>query len=295
MPAVQAVAADSAQSADASCKASPFPAHEGQPGTAVQAIQARGYVNIGVDLNDFHWGFLGPDGNPQGFDIDIATAIAQSLPGHPKIHWVAVDDGSRIPRLNDPGDQHLDFVVHTMTINCDRRQRVDMSTVYFEAGQRVLIPKGQARDGETGQDAMTGKRVCVAGNSTADQLLTEDMKLPKDQQKYHAAALDNTHAQELDCLVQLQLGHEDAILTDDAIAFGLAAQDPATTVVGDRLTDEPYGVATGLNAPDLASWINQVLEEYRTSGAWETSYKHWIKPFVPGQADASPPPAQYTN
>jgi polar amino acid transport system substrate-binding protein len=295
MPAVQAVAADSGQPADTSCKASPFPAHEGQPGPSLQAIQARGFVNIGVDLNDFHWGFLGPDGNPQGFDIDLATAIAQSLPGHPKIHWLAVDDGSRIPRLNDPGDQHLDFVVHTMTINCQRRQQVDMSTVYFEAGQRVLIPKSQARDGESGLDAMKDKRVCVAAKSTADQLLSADIKLPKYQQKYQVGGVDDTHAQELDCLVQLQLGTVDATLTDDAIAYGLAAQDPQTTVVGDQLTDEPYGVATGHDAPDLASWINQVLEEYRTSGAWQASYDHWIKPYVPHQAEATPPPAQYTG
>jgi polar amino acid transport system substrate-binding protein len=283
-----------ADSGDTLCKASPFQPYEDHNGQSIKAIQARGYVNVGIDLNDYHWGFPGPDGRPAGFDIDLATAIAQSLPGNPKINWIALDDDQRIPRLNATGSQHVDFVVHTMTINCSRRQQVAMSTVYFEAGQRVLIPSSQAHQGETGPAALKGKRVCTAANSTASDLLAADAKLPADSQKYQAAQPPVTAGSELDCLVKLQLGQADAILTDDAIAYGLAAQDPQTTVVGDRLTDEPYGVATSLGEGDLASWIDQVLEEYRKSGAWQASYNKWIKPYVPGQAEAQPPTAQYT-
>ncbi|MCC9306784.1 transporter substrate-binding domain-containing protein [Kitasatospora sp. RB6PN24] len=292
--ALAAGAETAANPADPHCKASPFKPAENPDGATIKAIQQKGSVTIGVDLNDYHWGFLGPDGKPQGFDIDLATAIAQSLPGNPKINWVALDDDQRIPRLNATGDQHVDFVVHTMTINCDRRGQVAMSTVYFEAGQRVLIPSSQAHPGEKGPDAMNGKRVCTADNSTASQLLGADLKLPKSGQQYHAAALV-TAAQELDCLVKLQLGQADAVLTDDAIAYGLAAQDPQTTVVGDQLSDEPYGVATSLGEGDLASWIDQVLEDYRNKGYWTTSYNKWIRPYVPGRPEVQPPPAQYTD
>ncbi|MDH6141189.1 MULTISPECIES: transporter substrate-binding domain-containing protein [Kitasatospora] len=280
---------------DPHCKASPFQPHEDPTGPTIKAIQAKGSVTVGVDLNDYHWGFLGPDGQPAGFDVDIARAIAQSLPGNPKINWVGLDDDQRIPRLNATGDQHVDFVVHTMTINCDRRAQVAMSTVYFEAGQRVLVPSPQAHAGEQGPDAMKGKRVCTATNSTASDLLTADSKLPQGSQQYRVAQPLVTADSELDCLVKLQLGQADAILTDDAIAYGLAAQDPQTAVVGDQLTDEPYGIATALGEGDLASWINQALEAYRTNGSWQTSYNKWIKPYVPGQAEIAPPPAQYTN
>ncbi|MGW2251698.1 transporter substrate-binding domain-containing protein [Kitasatospora sp. NPDC001660] len=288
------LAADTAPASDPSCKASKYPPKKDPHGPTIKAIQARGTINIGVDLNDYDWGFLGPDGaTPRGFDIDLANAIVASL-GNPKVNWIALDDAQRQPRLKATGDQHVDLVVHTMTITCERSRDVAMSTVYFEAGQRVLIPAAQAGQGESGPDAMKGKRVCVAAGSTAETLLEPDATLPGAERKYQVAELDKQN-QELDCLVQLELGNDDAILTDDAIAYGLAAQDLQTTVVGDQLSDEPYGVAISPAEPDLASWVNQVLEDYRRSGAWQQSYGHWIKPNVPGHPDMQPPPAQYAN
>ncbi|MET8628720.1 transporter substrate-binding domain-containing protein [Kitasatospora sp. NPDC004669] len=288
------LAADTAPGSDPSCKASRYPPKKDPYGPTIKAIQARGTINVGVDLNDYDWGFLGPDGaTPQGFDIDLANAIVASL-GNPKVNWIALDDAQRQPRLKATGDQRVDLVVHTMTITCKRSQDVAMSTVYFEAGQRVLMPVAQTKQGESGPDAMKGRHVCVAAGSTAETLLEPDTTLPTPQQKYKVAKLDKQD-QELDCLVQLQLGNDDAILTDDAIAYGLAAQDPQTTVVGDQLSDEPYGVAISPSEPDLASWVNQVLEDYRKSGAWRQSYDHWIKPNVPGHPDMQPPEAQYAN
>ncbi|MFF2144870.1 transporter substrate-binding domain-containing protein [Kitasatospora sp. NPDC058190] len=288
------IATDTASGSDPSCKASKYPPKKDPSGPTIKAIQARGTINIGVDLNDYDWGFLGPDGaTPQGFDIDLAKAIVASL-GNPKVNWVALDDAQRQPRLKATGDQHVDLVVHTMTITCKRSQDVAMSTVYFEAGQRVLMPAAKAEQGESGPDAMKGRRVCVAAGSTAEALLEPDTTLPASQQKYKVATLDKRD-QELDCLVQLELGNEDAIVTDDAIAYGLAAQDPQTTVVGDQLSDEPYGVAISPSEPDLASWVNQVLEDYRGSGAWRQSYDHWIRPNVPGHPELQPPAAQYSN
>ena len=72
---------------------------------------------------------------------------------------------------------------------------------------------------------------------------------------------------QLDCLVRLQLGEADAMVTDNALAAGQAAQDPSVELMGEPFTDEPYGVAMNLEDEDLVRRVNKVLEDYREGGA----------------------------
>ena len=81
---------------------------------------------------------------------------------------------------------------------------------------------------------------------------------------YHGFWLDQEHAgltyeqivlaavcgraNQLDCLVRLQLDQVDAVLTDNALAAGQAAQDPSVHLIGSPLTHEPYAVAMNLGA-----------------------------------------------
>ncbi|MGF1428542.1 glutamate ABC transporter substrate-binding protein [Kitasatospora sp. LaBMicrA B282] len=280
------------QAADTSCdpNRSPYPPPSSNTasGPTIAAIKARGRLNVGVDLNDYRWGFRGPDGKPEGFDIDIVHAIAQSLLGDPNaVNYFALDDEQRIPRLDLTSPDPVDLVVHTMTITCQRMQQVDFSTVYFNVVQRVLVPRANNDPGESVDKALQGKRVCAASGSISEDDLKQNM---------HGAKAIVPVDQELDCLVQMQLGKADAALTDDSIAYSLAAQDPEAEVVAQPLdtTPEPYGIAVSKGAPDLTAWVNKVLEDYR-KGPWQASYDKWLKPYVPGAAEATPPPAEYQH
>ncbi|MFE9423140.1 transporter substrate-binding domain-containing protein [Kitasatospora sp. NPDC006697] len=275
-------------------RASRYRPAEDSGGSTIQSIRAHGSLVVGVDLNDYHWGFLGPDGKPAGFDIDLVHAISQSILGRPDaVTYVALDDDQRIPRLESSGAQHVDLVVHTMTATCERARKVDFSTVYFVAGERVLVPRAHDDPNESGPAALKGRRVCVAAGSTSYDNLAGDLKKPRDQQQFQPAGIVTAPA-ELDCLVRVQLGLADAVLTDDAIAYGLAAQDPATMVVGDPISPEPYAIAMPPGEADLVAWVNQVLEQYRARD-WQASYDKWLKPFVHGQAEAEPPAAEYVS
>ena len=93
-----------------------------------------------------------------------------------------------------------------------------------------------------------------------------------------------------DCLVKLQQGQVAAITTDNSILEGLEAQDPYTKIVGPYLTDEPYGLAIAKTHPDFVRFVNAVLENERTSGAWKASYVKWV-----GSPAPQPPPAGYAS
>lgn len=252
-------------------------------GPAVERIQDSGRLVVGVDQNSYLWGYRDPTtGSIEGFDIDLVEAIAEDLLGaDPKIVYKTIPTDQRIPAIQK-GD--VDMVVRTMTVNCDRIDEVAFSTAYFESGQQMLVPK---KSGITGlNETVRGKRICNAKGSTAEKLL--------DSEEYKGLRAKQVKvANQLDCLVRIQLGEADAVLTDNALGAGQAAQDPSVKLVGEPATIEPYGVAMSLDDKDLVQRVNNVLVGYLKGGAkspWRVSYEDWLADMMDTGTDKDPSP-----
>ena len=195
------------------------------PGSFMARIRARGYLIAGVDQNTYHFGYLDPlNSKIEGFDIDMVRAIAAAIFGNPdKVVYKAISDAQRIPDIQSGA---VDIVAHTMTINCQRLKKVDFSTVYFDAGQRVLV---EADSRVRNLNQLGGQKVCATTDSTS---LTNIRAAYKGKPP---APIPVAVTYWTDCLVLLQQGQVAAISTDDSILAGLAAQDPWTRIVGPRL------------------------------------------------------------
>lgn len=238
-------------------------------------IKKKGRLVVGVDQNTFLFGFRNPTtGKLEGFDIDIAKAVAEQLFGDPeKIQFKAITSKQRIPALQAGS---VDIVVRTMTITCDRREEIEFSSVYFVAGQRVLVRK---TSGYSGLDDLGGKKVCATSTSTSLTNIAEHKSRPI------PVAVENWS----DCLVMMQQGQVEAISTDDTILAGMAQQDPTLEVVGAPLSEEPYGIGIPKGNEDMVRYVNAVLDEVR-DGTWQDSYNKWIKPVL---GDGRPPTPKY--
>ncbi|MGP4004063.1 glutamate ABC transporter substrate-binding protein [Streptomyces sp. 8N706] len=255
----------------------------GASGPAVERIKKRAYLIAGVDQNSFRWGYRNPaTGDLEGFDIDLARAMARDILGpEGRVVFRAIPTNQRIPALEQ---RKVDLIVRTMTINCERIKQVAFSTAYFEAGQQVLVPRGSPITAFN--STLRGKRVCTAAGSTGESEL---------RKQSHGAAV-TTVPNQLDCLVRLQLGQADAVITDNALAAGQAAQDPSVKLVGEPFTREPYGVAMNLADEDLVRRVNNVLEDYRKGGddsGWMTAYKRWLEADLDGIT--GPPAPKYKD
>ncbi|MET1075882.1 MAG: glutamate ABC transporter substrate-binding protein, partial [Umezawaea sp.] len=210
-------------------------------------------------------------------DVDMAREIAKAVFGDPtRIQFKVLTSDERIPAL-EKGE--VDVVVRTMTINCERAEKVAFSSVYYQAGQRVLAARGS---GISGPDSLGGKRVCATKGSSS---LTNVANVPA---KPTVVSVPNW----TDCLVMLQQGQVDAVSTDDTILAGLAAQDPYTEMVGPQFTQEPYGMGVPKGNEDFVRFVNAVLERLRADGTWETIHQRWL-----GGLDqtAKPPAATYRD
>ncbi|GLY70735.1 glutamate ABC transporter substrate-binding protein [Amycolatopsis taiwanensis] len=245
-------------------------------GSTMAEIKQRGRLIAGVDSSTFLFGFLDPaKGDFEGFDIDIVKQIANALFGDWRDHvqWKAIPSSSREDMLTSG---QVDIVVRTYSITCDRLQKVNFSSTYYVAGQRVLVQKSK---GFRGLADLRDKKVCSAQDSTS---LTNLAKAPE---RPIPVSVRNW----ADCLVMLQQGQVDAVSTDDTILAGMARQDPNLEVVGPRLTEEDYGVGIPKGHEDMVRYVNYVLDNVRNGNAWRQSYSAWLSEL----GSASPPSVTY--
>lgn len=242
----------------------------------LRTIQQRGLLKAGVDQNTFLFGFRNPNtGQLEGFDIDRVHEIAAAIFGDPnKIQYVPLASADRIEALKTG---KVDVVVRTFTANCARWADINFSAIYYVAGQRLLVDKSST---VTDLKQLGGKRVCTQTGSTSFNTLSKaDPKL--------VVVATKTWS---DCLIMLQQGQADAISTDDGILAGMAAQDPNVKLVGNRFTQEPYGIGIPKQNEDVVRFVNSVLEKSIRDGAWQASYNRWLRPSI---GDASPPVPEY--
>ncbi|WP_245788126.1 glutamate ABC transporter substrate-binding protein [Amycolatopsis marina] len=255
---------------DATASLSP---QDGIPGgSTMDEIRERGYLVAGVDQNTFLFGFRNPTtGTLEGFDVDMARAVAKAIFGDPdKVRFRAVTSAQRIPAL-EAGD--VDIVVRTMTITCDRLKKINFSSVYYVAGQRILVDENS--DVRSLAD-LADRKVCASKGSTSLKNIAKAEPGPIPVQ------VDDWS----DCLVMMQQGQVEAISTDDTILAGMAQQDPTTKIVGERFTEEPYGIGIPKDDEDMVRFVNAVLEDVR-GGEWQKIYDRWLK----GPLGAAQPPA----
>ncbi|MCR8980006.1 glutamate ABC transporter substrate-binding protein [Brevibacillus laterosporus] len=229
----------------------------------VAKIKERGKYVVGVkyDLNLF--GLKDPAlGNVEGFDIDIAKAIAKKILGDEnKIELKEVTSKTRIPMLKNG---EIDSIIATMTITEERKKEVDFSDVYFMAGQSFLVKKDSTIKGL--EDFTKGKKVVTAKGSTSAKNIRENAP--------EAEVLEFENYAE--AFTALKAGQGDALTTDNALLYGMAKQDPNFRVVEGTFTEEPYGIALPKGDTEFVALVNDLIKEMKQNGEYDKLYEKWI-------------------
>jgi polar amino acid transport system substrate-binding protein len=256
---------------------SPMPAPGAMPeGSTMAEIQDRGRLIVGGSADSFLLASRNPQtGVIEGFDVDMAKAVAEAIFGDPDaVQLKVITAADRIPVL-ESGE--VDIVVRNMTMTCARWEQIGFSAEYYRSGQKILVRQGSEI---TGLDTLAGQRVCAPnGTSSMDNLI----RLAPDAEPVGAS----NHT---GCLVLFQRGEVDAITGDDTVLAGLAAQDPYAVVLeGDAFTEEPYGIGVPADDTELAAFVNGVLEQMREDGRWQAAYDRWLAPTL-GAGTGQPTP-----
>lgn len=245
----------------------------------VDRIRDRARLVVGIDQSLYLLAYRDTaSGTLQGLEVDLARAIADDIfgdaAGADRVDLRFVDSAARTDALNT-GD--VDVVIRTMSITPERADEVEFSTPYLTSRVRVLVPRDR---GVTDINQLEGKTVCIVDGTNLDQIARAFAP--------HSALLRTRSWS--DCLMAIQQFQADAVMADDAILAGLAAQDPYASILPGTLATQYYGVAVGKGQGDLVRQVNATLERMRNDGTWSELYDTWLGGSI---AESSPPPLMY--
>ncbi|HEX7147386.1 MAG TPA: glutamate ABC transporter substrate-binding protein [Actinomycetota bacterium] len=225
-------------------------------GTTMARLNSEGAVTIGTKFDQPLFGLKNLEGKPEGFDVEIGKLIAGELGiAEDKITWVESVSANREPFIQQ---DKVDFVVATYTINDKRKEVVDFAGPYYEAGQDIMVAKGNP-EGIGGPDDLAGKKVCsVTGSTPAENIRTN----------YPDADLTEFDVYSK-CAEALKNGQVQAVTTDNVILLGLISQDEESfELVGAPFTKEPYGIGVKKDDTEFRNFINDTLQKAYDDGRW---------------------------
>lgn len=223
-------------------------------------------IVVGTKFDQPGLGLRNPDGSMSGFDVDVATYVAQELGYTPEqIEWKESPSGQRETLIQN--DQ-VDYIVATYSITDSRKEKVDFAGPYLITGQSLLVRNDNTDI--TGAASLAGnKRLCSVSGSTPAQKIKDEYPGVQLQQYDTYSA----------CIEALKNGAIDAVTTDEVILAGYAAQTPgAFKIVGDTFSEERYGVGLKKDDAEMRAKINDAIEKMESSGAWKEAFDRNLGP-----------------
>ena len=271
--------------------AGPLPAPGRMPaGSTMAKIQQYGRLVAGVSADSLNLGSRNPlTGKIEGLDIDMIQAVAEAIfpdaKTNPKrVELRVISSPQRIPVLQAPRTPGaVDIVARNMTINCSRWKDIAFSAEYYHSGQKLLVRTDlKTATGAPVQSLseLSGQTVCTQARSTSLDNLRTNFPSVKPITADTATG----------CLVLFQQGKAVGITGDDTVLAGQVAQDPyARVTTAPAFSDEPYGLGMNKDQVDLVRFVNGVLQQMKTDGRWQESYRKWLGDL----GKATPPVAVY--
>ncbi|GAA1490468.1 glutamate ABC transporter substrate-binding protein [Brachybacterium sacelli] len=215
-------------------------------------------VRIGIKYDQPGLGFREGDGDPTGFDVEVAKYVAGELGySEDQIEWVQTPSANRENAL-EGGE--VDMILASYSITPERDERVDFAGPYFVAGQDLLVRADEEEI--TGPETLDGKNLCSVTGSTSAQKI-------KDEYSQGVELVEQGGYAE--CVTYLESGQVDAVTTDDIILAGLAATPENAEkfkIVGNPFSVERYGVGIPTGSEQCEA-INEAITTMKDDGAWQ--------------------------
>lgn len=229
----------------------------------VEQIIDRDYLIVAVKTDSKPFGYIDEKtGQNEGFDIDIAKAIAKDILGSErKIKYVPVTTAEKIEAITSG---KVDIVVATFTMTPQRQFLIDFSTPYYIAGQSAIV---REKSNIYNFSDLKNKRTIVVLGSTAEQNIRRILPMARlIGFKNYKEAFD-----------AFKEGQADAISTDNTILSGFLMDNKGYRMIKNRITQEPYAVGFKINENDdsLKKSVNITINRIRKDGTLIQLKKKW--------------------
>ncbi|WP_078551499.1 glutamine ABC transporter substrate-binding protein [Bacillus alkalicellulosilyticus] len=215
---------------------------------------------VATDTNYVPFEFLDQDsGELIGFDIDLINALAEEAGINIEIETL---EFSGI--VAGMGSGRFDIGIAGMTITEERKENIDFSQPYYDAGLVVAVHV----DNEDIQsvDDLAGKTVTTRVGSTSETYIIENTE-----------AIPEAFPQITEAYQNVIAGRADATIYDVPNVQYYASTEGGgqLKIVGDTLTGEQYGIAFPKGSP-LRDVIDDALTTLKENGTYADIYEKWF-------------------
>jgi len=242
----------------------------------LEEIKSRGVVRIGTRVDNPPHSSYNDTGKWEGFDNDIANAIAKQW--NVRVEMVKVDELTRISFLQNG---KIDLAVASISKTRKRAAQVDFSQTYFYSVQTFVVRKGTA----TKYEDLVGERVGASRGSSS-------IANWRGWLQRHGVAKEPEIEEFGDKRAALAAVKQGAIAgwTEDyEVLASYARNEPDLTVlnVAGGTGVKLDGIAMRKNESELLLAVNLALQDIAERGEYDRIYTRWF-----GPASTAPVPRQ---
>jgi len=247
----------------------------GQPQSTLEKVKTTKTMAIGYREASLPFSFLGSDGKPVGYSIELCALIAASIQqqlglSDLQIKWIPVTPENRMAMVTNGT---VDIECGSTSNTLSRQEQVDFSHLTFVDGASLLISTGSniRRLAD-----IAGKRVAVIPGTTTEKALAEAL------QRANLSVQMVKVKEHADGIAALEQGTADAYASDMVILLGLAltSKDPTKLAVANAyFSYEPYGLMLRRGDPDFRLAVNRVLSRLYRSGEIIPIFERWFGPY----------------
>ncbi len=234
------------------------------PPVANYKLVTAGKLTIGSDLDYPPMEQLNGT-QPEGFDVDLMTAIAKDM--GLQISYLPPQNFDALLALVNSGK--FDVIASSLTINDERKKLIVFSDPYFESNQSIAMKAGSTY---TSPADLKGKKVGVQSGTTGFDWATENLK--------PAGATIVPFTKTSQAFAALEAGNVAAVVNDLPITNEIVKDaSKGLAIVKQIPTGELYGFGVAMDNPELATAMNASLAKIKASGEYKAIYEKWIGPY----------------
>lgn len=230
-----------------------------QAADALDDILARGSIRVAIPTDYPPFGFVGPDMQPQGLDVDMARLIAEKL--GVKAELVPVTAPNRIPYLQTG---KTDLTISSLGKTPERAKVVDFTIAYSPFFDAVFGSK--ANTART-YDDLAGKVIAVTRGSMQDQELQE--LAPK--------AIIKRYEDNNSTISAFLSGQTELFASGTPVAATLTQRDPKLDMeLKVVLANAPCYIGVRKGQPKLVAKINEIIRQAKRDGKIDELSQRWM-------------------
>jgi glutamate/aspartate transport system substrate-binding protein len=248
----------------------------------LKRIKERGSINMGHREASVPFSYIGSDGKPQGYSIDLCMKFVDAIKaeiGVPdlKINLVPVTSQTRIALM---ANGTIDLECGSTTNNLTRQKQVDYLPVTFITGTKLASKKGS---GITEIEDLDGKTIALSLGTTNEKAIK---RVAKEVGINIKTIMVKDHPQGW---LSVETGRADAYASDHVLLYGLISKSKNPDdyqVTGRFLSYDPYGIMVPRNDSTYRRLGIVTLADLMRSGEIKEIYYKW---FYPGPTNINMP------